>query len=139
MQIERGFDYLEIYNGVSTDPFELITNMTEPLDKAEVYIPGNQILVVFHKYSNMTNTRFLAKIVRSDANVETYCSKWLDVSSGQLISPNYPNKYGPNLYCNWFIEAPEGELITFQILSLNVCRNFSYNYHHYLHKQVGGI
>ena len=32
-----------------------------------------------------------------------YCGKWLDMESGTLVSPNYPDKYDNHQVCNWLL------------------------------------
>ena len=49
-----------------------------------------------------------------------YCPQWLDLGSGTLTSPNYPNDYDVNLQCSWLISASGGETVNLHILDFNV-------------------
>lgn len=37
------------------------------------------------------------------------CGGAITTPSGSITSPNYPNKYGANQDCEWFIDVGEGK------------------------------
>ena len=53
-----------------------------------------------------------------------YCAKWLDLSTGTLTSPNYPNNYDPNTVCGWHLVVQENKVITLEINSFQASFTF---------------
>ena len=53
-----------------------------------------------------------------------YCAKWLDLSTGTLTSPNFPNNYDSNTVCGWHLEVQENKVITIEINSFRVSFTF---------------
>ena len=49
-----------------------------------------------------------------------YCAKWLDLSTGTLTSPNFPNNYDSNTACGWPLAVEENKVITIEINSFRV-------------------
>jgi CUB/sushi domain-containing protein len=43
------------------------------------------------------------------------CGGNLSGPSGTILSPNYPNNYGNNIYCEWTITARPGASITLKV------------------------
>lgn len=50
------------------------------------------------------------------------CSANITVTSkgGTIKSPNYPSSYSSDLHCQWFLEAPQGNLIVLKLLYFNL-------------------
>ena len=48
------------------------------------------------------------------------CKAVLDMTKKIIQSPNYPDSYDNNLYCNWLISVPHGSHITLKFLQLDV-------------------
>ena len=40
------------------------------------------------------------------------CESWMDMNNGMLESPNYPNSYGNDIFCNHLITVQPGFHIT---------------------------
>ena len=49
------------------------------------------------------------------------CQYWMDVETQTLTSPYYPQNYFPDGYsCEWYITAPEGNIISLEFDHFNV-------------------
>ena len=49
------------------------------------------------------------------------CGGELDMESGQLESPNYPEDYQPNKECIWRVSVPVGFQVALKFQSFEVC------------------
>ena len=50
------------------------------------------------------------------------CFDFVDMESGVLVSPNYPNSYQNNLQCSRLITVQQGKMITFEFNSFDVSK-----------------
>ncbi|KAK7089379.1 hypothetical protein V1264_024888 [Littorina saxatilis] len=49
-----------------------------------------------------------------------WCNVTLTEDVGTLTSPMYPSNYLPNLFCNYLIQAPEGQTIELKFSTFDV-------------------
>ena len=49
------------------------------------------------------------------------CGGELNMETGQLESPNYPEDYVPNKECIWVITVPDGFQVALKFQSFEVC------------------
>ena len=52
--------------------------------------------------------------------VSPVCETSLNLTTGQLMSPNFPGPYENNVQCNWLIAAPNNMIIILEIFSFDV-------------------
>jgi hypothetical protein len=46
------------------------------------------------------------------------CGYNVNGTAGTINAPNYPNSYGNNQYCEWYITSPPGSIITVTVATL---------------------
>ncbi|XP_018027289.2 sushi, von Willebrand factor type A, EGF and pentraxin domain-containing protein 1, partial [Hyalella azteca] len=59
-----------------------------------------------------------------EMNCESRCEFYMKSSGDSIESPNYPNKYGPNMECQWTLEGPVGHNIVLQFYEFETEKNF---------------
>ena len=59
-----------------------------------------------------------------DIGLSAVCGGELDMETGQLESPNYPEDYHPNKECVWRVTVPKGFQVALKFQSFEVCRTF---------------
>ena len=57
-------------------------------------------------------------------NCPEKCQYYMKSSGDSIESPNYPNKYGPNMNCQWTLEGPVGHNIVLQFYEFDTEKNF---------------
>lgn len=50
---------------------------------------------------------------------ELECGGYITGTGGSLLSPNYPDDYDPNTFCDWFLTAQNGGRIAIIIYDLD--------------------
>ena len=48
------------------------------------------------------------------------CQDWLDLINMNLTSPNYPNTYDPNTFCEWHLSTDKENYISLDIENIYV-------------------
>ena len=59
-----------------------------------------------------------------DIGLSAVCGGELDMETGQLESPNYPEDYHPNKECVWRVTVPKGFQVALKFQSFEVRRSF---------------
>lgn len=59
-----------------------------------------------------------------EMNCEKQCEFYMKSSGDSIESPNFPNKYGPNMDCQWTLEGPVGHSIILQFYEFDTEKNF---------------
>ncbi|GFG35967.1 hypothetical protein Cfor_02931, partial [Coptotermes formosanus] len=121
MQIEASAncsnDYLEILSGWNMNQIAVYCNTSHP---RPLTVPGNQAIVHFHTNAAVNDAGFQL----SYSSIEGFpgCGGVLTAPSGDIYSPNHPDRYRANMDCEWHIQLPVGERIrvTFLTFSLEV-------------------
>ena len=143
IQIEKGLDYIEIYDGGSQYS-EVVANLSGIFNQTKVSIPGNQVFINFEVNSISDNkikgfnafilekgntiyvelmiltaggnSKIISLIIIDDA-----CEYWMDMEKMTLTSPDYPKWYKANgVGCEWVIAAPKGSIISIEFISFEV-------------------
>ncbi|XP_073423357.1 embryonic protein UVS.2-like isoform X2 [Dendrobates tinctorius] len=99
-------DYIKIYDGPTKRHPLLIDRTCGSGVVPPIISSGTQLLVEFSSDSSITGTGF--KALYSTVN----CGGTYYTPGRNITSPNYPNKYYPNLSCNYTITAPVGQRVT---------------------------
>ncbi|XP_033761795.1 cubilin-like [Pecten maximus] len=94
------FDYVKIFDGPSINNTMLMSHCGSSLPSPPSYrSSGNQMLVRMRTDSSVSRKGFNATYV-------TGCGGTLSAEqNGEIISPNYPDNYGPQNNCSWLIRA----------------------------------
>ncbi|XP_043303494.1 CUB domain-containing protein 2 [Cervus canadensis] len=94
-----GFDFLEIYNGASGDPGNLLGRFCGRVPPPPFTSSWHVMSVVFHSDKHVASRGFSAGYQKD------VCGGVLTGLSGVLVSPEYPNNYPNNVECHWVIRA----------------------------------
>ena len=127
-------DYIVLYDITEDGKSTAIDSLTEfdfgPLrdyyfykqsywQKKIISSTSNKMLVEFRSDDVDERYGFSASIQYSPLpSIE--CEAVLDMTKKIIQSPNYPDSYDSNLYCNWLISVPHGSHITLKFLQLDV-------------------
>ena len=111
------FDYIKVYNGNSDQSLEMkVLEASSDVNEMQIMSSGNNMFVKFQTNAFGVSNGFLASIQWIEGCVNT-----LDLTTGQLMSPNFPGPYGSNHLCNWLITAPSSDMtVILEILSFDV-------------------
>ncbi|PNF23973.1 hypothetical protein B7P43_G09286 [Cryptotermes secundus] len=129
MQIEASAncsnDYLEILSGWQMNRFAVYCNMSHP---RPLTMPGNQATVHFHTNEAVNDAGF--QLSYSSIQGFPGCGGVLTAPSGDILSPNHPDRYREDMDCEWHIQLPVGERIrlTFLTFSLEDSRGCLFDY-----------
>ena len=126
-------DSISIYNINSTDRSQnLITRLfgtdQGPLsestsfsywEKKVISASSNNMIVEFKSDNYGESTGFSAKIQYTSLN-NTMCESWMDMNNKMMQSPNYPNLYHNDIFCNHLITVQPDFHITLYFLEFDV-------------------
>ena len=116
--------------------------MTGIYGNTKVSIPRNQIFVAFETTSTVAKRGFKASILENSiwylynnfcnsmihfineyafVLIGDICQYWMDLENMKLSSPYFPQNYfDDGSVCDWFITAPEGNIISLEFDYFNV-------------------
>ncbi|OWK05193.1 hypothetical protein Celaphus_00002514 [Cervus elaphus hippelaphus] len=107
-----GFDFLEIYNGASGDPGNLLGRFCGRVPPPPFTSSWHVMSVVFHSDKHVASRGFSAGYQKGKGGSAVgraagadVCGGVLTGLSGVLVSPEYPNNYPNNVECHWVIRA----------------------------------
>ena len=125
-------DSISIYNVDSTDgSSNLIARLSGPdtgpeskflishWDEKVISSPSNAMMVEFKSDGDMEYTGFYATI-QFTLLQNKRCESWMDMKKTIFKSPNYPNSYGNDIYCNYLITVQPDFHITLDFLEFDV-------------------
>ncbi|XP_069688891.1 cubilin [Periplaneta americana] len=119
MQIEASAncsnDYLEVLSGWQQHQVAIYCNTSHP---RPLTLPGNQATLHFHTNEAVNDAGFQI----SYTSIEGFpgCGGVLTAPSGEIQSPNHPDRYRENLDCEWHIQLPVGERIRLTFLTFSL-------------------
>ncbi|XP_066461958.1 embryonic protein UVS.2-like isoform X2 [Eleutherodactylus coqui] len=107
-------DYIRIYDG-PTKNYPLILDRTCGSGLVPPIIAStSQLLVEFSSDSSVTGAGFKASY--STVN----CGGTYYTLERNVTSPNYPNNYGPNMYCIFTVTAPVGKKVSMTFVEFHL-------------------
>ncbi|XP_066263203.1 CUB domain-containing protein 2-like [Branchiostoma lanceolatum] len=110
VNIEEGFDFLNIYDGDSSSRIWL-RRYTGEVSTNSITSISNYMFVKFTSDGGTTAQGFLLSYTATPIST-TRCGGSLTAPpKGYVTSPNYPIAYGNNENCEWTITVPEGSTV----------------------------
>ncbi|XP_077347020.1 cubilin isoform X1 [Lithobates pipiens] len=109
-QCQRSF--LKVWSGSAETEEYLLLSACGDSAPAPVVSPGSIVKIIFQSQDNPANG--------FSANFTSRCGANFTKPSGQIVSPNYPDRYDNNLNCNYTIQADNNMFIVLTFLSFEV-------------------
>ncbi|KAJ8039372.1 Cubilin [Holothuria leucospilota] len=115
------WDAVRVYDGNSTNASLLATICGSEIPDSFIS-SGNNLLVKFTSDSSITRSGFEGSFTFSNF-FEAGCNQFVNVSGDVLRSRNFPNSYGNDANCHYFIRAPDGKVVQIFFLSFQLDPN----------------
>ncbi|XP_066539114.1 cubilin [Hoplias malabaricus] len=112
------FDMLEVYGGpdLSSPRLAQLCTTRPPSNPLQVSSTGNAVTVRFKSDEYVSGRGFNASWQETPGG----CGGPIKAPSGEIHSPEYPNKYPNNVDCSWVITVDEGHRILFNFTDLDI-------------------
>ncbi|XP_078584733.1 scavenger receptor cysteine-rich domain-containing protein DMBT1-like [Branchiostoma floridae x Branchiostoma japonicum] len=129
--IEDGVDHLTIYDGGSDSDTELLS-LTGETSVHPFTSTSNQMFVRFTSDWTFTLQGFQFSYTDTDTaiaapTIAPGCGGILTAPPGGTVtSPNYPDNYGNEEYCEWTITVPEGSVVLLTFDSFHIEEDYDY-------------
>uniref|UniRef100_A0A667XAX5 Suppressor of tumorigenicity 14 protein homolog n=1 Tax=Myripristis murdjan TaxID=586833 RepID=A0A667XAX5_9TELE len=108
-------DFVKIYDSlvaIESRVLDEICGYYSPSDPLTYLSSRNVMLVTLVTNEKKSFPGFRAHVSQIPRrSKEMTCSRQLTGSKGNFTSPNYPNYYPPNIFCEWKIEVPSGKVV----------------------------
>ncbi|XP_028390645.1 tolloid-like protein 1 [Dendronephthya gigantea] len=115
-----GYDYLEVYDGVSSSARKLGKYCGTYLPQ-KLVSSGSELHIVFHTDGSGRRQGFFLNFNDTNDNAtQESCGKHHLYSPGTLKSPGYPNFYPNNMDCEWLISDTKGKPILLKFLNFSL-------------------
>ncbi|XP_023212523.1 cubilin-like, partial [Centruroides sculpturatus] len=109
------YDYLKIYGGSDLSA-PLLLQLCDTQNNKTIHSQGNHMTLHFSSDYTINGKGFIAHYQAIDGG----CGGLYKASSGNIVSPNYPQNYDVSDDCSWLIEVDKNYLIEFTFTEFNM-------------------
>jgi cubilin len=112
------YDYVELRDGATVSSPLIEKRFCGAVRPNSILLSSGAVMFVrFHTDDSRSEAGFKAVIGYA------LCGGTVSGANGTLSSPNYPEQYPNDAYCEWFVEAPRGHYIEFTLTDLRLESN----------------